>query len=143
MRPWPARLTRVAARTLLACAGVTVLVAAAGCGGSSKPGYCSDRTELQKSVKDLNGIVASSGLSGLQLQLTTVRANATTLAADAKQDFPTETSALTSSIETLSAAVKDLPGSPSAARIAALAVDVSAVVTDAKNLAKATTSACD
>jgi hypothetical protein len=137
------RLTRVAIRALLGGVAVAALVAASGCGGSSKPAYCSDRAELQKSVQDLKGIVGTSGLSGLQLQLTTVRRNATALADAAKSDFPTETSALNSSVNTLAGAIKALPSSPSSAQIAALALDVSTVVSDVKNLTKATTSACD
>jgi hypothetical protein len=137
------RLGRTTLRALLAGAGVAVLVAASGCGGSSKPAYCSDRAQLQKSVDDLKGIVGSSGLSGLQLQLSTVRRNATTLAEDAKSDFPTETSALKSSVDALTAAVKALPASPSTVQVTAVALDVSAVVSNAKTLSKATTSACD
>jgi len=33
------------------CLAAALLAALAGCGGSSKPAYCSDRSDLQSSVK--------------------------------------------------------------------------------------------
>ena len=139
------RLTRAAIRALLLGVAAVALMAASGCGGSegSKPGYCAGRDELRQSVEDLPGVVAKGGLSELQVQLLTVRTNATALAEDAKSDFPAETSALTSSVDALSAAVKALPDGPSAAEIATLAFDISAVVRDARSLSDAITSACD
>ena len=52
---WCARL-RVSVVMFVAVA----LVAITGCGGSSKPAYCSDRSNLENSVKGLTS-AASSG----------------------------------------------------------------------------------
>ena len=86
------------------------LFAAAGCGGSSsKPAYCSDRSTLQSDVQGLSVPTSSSDISGLQSQLATIQSDATALVSSAKSDFPSETSAITSSVDTLSSAVKAPP----------------------------------
>ena len=88
--------TRVPVAMVVAVA----LVALAGC-GSSKPAYCSDRTNLENSVKNLPSVTSSSGISGLQSQLKTIKSDATSLVNAAKSDFPSETSAVKSSVDTL------------------------------------------
>jgi hypothetical protein len=118
-----------------------VLVALAGC-GSSKPAYCSDRTSLQNSVKNLPSSVSSSGVSGLTSQLTTIKTDATTLVNAAKSDFPTQTSAVKSSVETLQSAVKALPSSPSATQLAAVAADAANVASSVKSFADNSKSKC-
>jgi hypothetical protein len=129
--------------TLVAAAMVVVamLVAATGCGGSSKPAYCSDRDSLNSSIKGLSG-AASGGVSGLKSQLATIQSDAKALAGSAKSDFPSQTSAITSSVNTLSSAVKALPANPSTAQIASLAADAAAVVSSVKAFSDATSSKC-
>ena len=100
---WRRRL-RFGTPALSAVAAV-VVIALAGC-GSSKPGYCADRTNLENSIKGLTSLSVSSGLSGLEAQLTKIETDATTLVNSAKSDFPTETSAVKSSVDSLSSAVK-------------------------------------
>jgi hypothetical protein len=117
------------------------LIALAGC-GSSKPAYCSDRTNLENSVKNLPSTVSSSGISGLTSQLTTIKSDATTPVSAAKSDFPTDTSAVKSSIDTLASAVKALPSSPSATQIAAIAADASSVVNSVNSFTNASKSKC-
>jgi len=118
-----------------------VLIALAGC-GSSKPAYCSDRTNLQNSVKNLPSSVSSSGISGLTSQLTTIKSDATKLVNSAKSDFPTQTSAVKSSVDTLQAAVKALPSSPSTAQIAALIPDAANVVSSVTSFTDNSKSKC-
>ena len=115
---------RVRAAVLAACA--LVLVAASGCGGSSasKPGYCSDRSKLESSIKGLTSVSLSGGLSGVQAQLTTIQNDATALVASARSDFPSQTSAIRSSIDALQADVRGLASSPSATQIASIVTDV-------------------
>ncbi len=138
-----AQTGRLASRVALALVTVVALVAASGCGSSSKPAYCKDRTNLENSVKDLPSTASSSGLSGLQSQLTTIQSDATTAVDAAKSDFPSETTALKSSVDTLSSAVKALPSSPSAAQIAAVALDAKNVVTSVNAFTSATKSKCN
>ncbi len=130
-------LTRVAALVLPAVA----VIALVGC-GSSKPAYCSDRTNLENSVKGLTSLNSSSGISGLQTQLTKIESDATSLVNAAKSDFPTETSAVKSSVDTLQTAVKALPSSPSAAQIASIAADSSSVVNSVDSFVSASKSKC-
>jgi hypothetical protein len=121
---------------------MVVTVAFAGCGGSSKPAYCSDRTDLQNSVKDLPSVTSSSGLGGLKSQITTIKSDATSLVNSAKSDFPTETTAVKSSVDTLESAVKALPSSPSSTQVAAVAADAAGVVSSVKSFSDASKSKC-
>lgn len=117
---------------------------AAGCGGSDKPAYCSNVSDLQQSVDDLKGVKIESGaLSTLQTDVKTVQSDADAVVSSAKQDFPSQTSALKSSVSSLSTAVNQLPASPTAAQLAPLVPMVSSVVKAAKDLESATSSACD
>jgi hypothetical protein len=127
-------------RGSLAVAVVAGLVALSGC--SSTPAYCSDRTNLQNSVKGLTSLTVSSGLSGLKSQLKKIQSDAAALASSAKSDFPSQTSAITSSVNALKSAVQDLPSSPSAAQIAPVAHDAAAVQSSVKSFSNATQSKC-
>jgi hypothetical protein len=127
---------------------VTLAAAAlftAGCGGSDKPAYCSDVSDLQQSVDDLKNVQlsGSDSLSTLQTQLKTVQTNANTVVNSAKADFPSQTTALKASVAGLGSAVQQLPAAPTPAELAALAPLVSGVSTAAKGLDSATSSACD
>ena len=128
-------------RSALTAAAAVVVIALAGC-GSSKPAYCTDRANLENAIKGLTSLNISSGLSGLQAQLTKIESDATTLVNSAKSDFPTETSAVKSSVDSLSGAVKGLTSSPSAAQIAAIAADASNVVSSVKSFTDASSSKC-
>jgi hypothetical protein len=125
----------------LACAAAASVVALAGC-GSSKPAYCGDRTNLENSIKGLTSLTASSGVSGLKTQVTTIQSDATTLVSSAKSDFPTETSAITSSVDALKTAVAGLSSSPSAAQIATVTKDAASVVSSVKSFTDASSSKC-
>ncbi len=124
-------------RIPLVLATVAAAVALAGC-GSSKPAYCTDRTNLQNSVKGLT----SSGISGLKSQLKQIQSDASTLVSSAKGDFPSETSAITSSVNTLKSSVTALPSSPSATQIATVTRDAAGVVSSVKSFVDASNSKC-
>jgi hypothetical protein len=121
----------------LVLAAAAAVVALAGC-GSSKPAYCTDRTNLQNSVKGLT----SSGVSGLKSQINQIQSDATTLVNSAKSDFPSETSAITSSVSALKNALAALPSSPSAAQIATVTRDAASVVSSVKSFTDASNSKC-
>jgi hypothetical protein len=120
---------------------VVAVIALAGC-GSSKPAYCSDRTNLENSVKGLASLSFTSGVSGLQSQLTKIKSDATTLVGAAKSDFPSQTSAVKSSVDALNSAIKALTSSPSAGQIATLAADAVSVVSSVKSFSDASSSKC-
>ena len=125
----------------IALAAVICFVVA-GCGGSSKPAYCSDRSNLESSVKGLTGLTLSSGMSGLEAQLNKIKTNSTQLVKSAQNDFPNETSAIKSSFDSLDKTVKGLSSSPSAGDIATVAAQTSAFVTSVKGFMDSTSSKC-
>ena len=125
------------AQVLLIFAAAAAVIALAGC-GSSKPAYCTDRTNLQNSVKGLT----SAGISGLKSQLKQVQSDATAVVNSAKGDFPNETSAITSSLNTLKNSVAALPSSPSAAQVATVGTDAAGVVSSVKSFVDASNSKC-
>ena len=139
------RRSRDAAGRAWTCAAVAMLiaVAVAGCGGSSKPGYCSDRSNLESSIKNLPSATSTNGISSLPSQIATIKSDATSLVSSAKSDFPTETSAVKSSVDALESTVKGLPASPSARQIAAVATGAASVVSSVKSFSSATKSKCD
>lgn len=124
---------------------VAATLVAAACGGDDKPAYCSNVSDLQQSVDDLKSVhLSESGaLSTLQTDVQKVQSDADAVVSSAKQDFPDETSALKSSVSSLSTTIEELPSSPTAQQLAALAPEISSVVTAAKDLDSATSSACD
>jgi hypothetical protein len=121
---------------------VSVVVALAGCGSSSKPGYCTARTNLENSIKGLTNLNPSAGISGLEAQLSKIQTDANALASAAKNDFPSETKAIQTSVNTLQSAVKALPKTPSAGQIATIASDAQAVATAVENFFNSTKSKC-
>lgn len=135
-------LARGPLRALALVSAIAALVAVAGCGGGGKPGYCADRDNLQSSIKDLASLSPSGGLSGLQSQLRTIQSDATALVASARSDFPSETSAIRTSVDALSSDIRALSSSPSPAQVASLASDASSVVSAVKGFADATSSKC-
>ncbi len=122
---------------LLAAAAAIAVVGLAGC-GSSKPAYCTDRTNLENSVKGLTSV----GISELKSQLTKIQSDATALVNSAKSDFPTQTQAISSSVSALKNSVAALPSSPSAVQIATVAKDSASVVSSVKSFTDATSSQC-
>lgn len=134
---WPRASHGTRALARLAAAAAIAVVALAGC-GSSKPAYCTDRANLQNSVKGLT----SAGISGLKSQLTLIQSDATALVNSAKSDFPTQTSAISSSVSALKNSLAALGSSVSAAQIAIVTKDAANVVSSVKSFTDATSSQC-
>lgn len=130
-------------RALALVGAISALVAVTGCGGGGKPGYCADRDNLESSIKDLSNLSLSGGLSGLQTQLRTIQDNATKLVDSARSDFPSETSAIRTSVNALVGDVRALSSSPTPAQVASIASDASAVVRSVTSFTDATSSKCD
>jgi hypothetical protein len=136
-------IPRARFRSLVAVplAAAALAAAAAGCGGSDKPAYCSDRSKLESDIKALPNAI-TGGVSGLKTQLQTIQSSANALASSAKSDFPSETSAISTSVDSLRSAVDTLPGSPSATQLATVAADATDVVASVKKFSDATSSKC-
>jgi prophage DNA circulation protein len=135
------RELRSAAQLAGGCLVAVAVLAVAGC-GSSKPSYCTDRTNLENSIKGLTSLNASSGISGLQAQLQKIQSDANSTINSAKGDFPNETSALKSSVTSLENAVKGVTSSPTPSQIASIATAASGVVTAVNNFENASKSKC-
>jgi outer membrane murein-binding lipoprotein Lpp len=127
----------------LALAAGTLMVA--GCGCDDEPDYCSDVSDLQSSVDELKSVDlgGTDTLSTVQTDVEAIQSDANAVVSSAKADFPDETSALESSFSTLSTSVKELPASPTAEQLLALAPPIASTVSAADNLKSATSSACD
>lgn len=125
------------------CVAVLGLVALAGCGGSSsKPAYCSARTNLQNAIQEITSLSPTSGISALQAAFTKVKAEANAAVSAAGSDFPTETNAIRSSMNALNSAVSALRANPSAGQIATVVGAAGNVVNSFKGFVNATASKC-
>jgi hypothetical protein len=84
----------------------------------------------------------SSGIGALQAAFTKVKADANTVVSEAKGDFPSETSAIKSSVAALSTAVDALRANPSAGNIATVVGAAGNVVNSFKSFIDASKSKC-
>lgn len=136
----PSRRAAPVAIALVAAAGILLTA----CGGSDKPGYCSDRSALQQSVGDLRNVevLQSGGVKRLQSQLQKVETDAKGLASSVKSDFPSESDAIQSSVSALKSAVQGLSANPSPQQLATVAADVKGVATAFQGFKAATDSKC-
>jgi hypothetical protein len=85
-------------------------------------------------------------LPTVQADVRKVKSDANAVVSSAKQDFPSETSALESSVSRLTTDIKGLPSHrPAGSSLASpeLAEEITTAVAAAENLASATSSACD
>ncbi len=135
----------MAKKTTLTMAGLlTGAVLLAACGATDRPEYCDRVDTLQDSISQLTDIQIDPGIiDSVKADLNTVESDAQAAVDAAREDFPDETDALENSINEVSTSVNDLPDSPSAAQVAVVAVQVSAVVNAAQDFRDATTSACE
>ena len=110
---------------------------AAGC-SSRPPAYCTAAANLKTSVSNLGNVdVATNGLSSLQTALNSVQTSAPTFASDAKSAFPSQTTALSTSLSCLATAITSAKGQP----LATAATTVVPALTQVKNSASALQSA--
>jgi hypothetical protein len=126
---------------ILLCA----VLAATGCGGSSKPAVCSARDDLTKSVDTLiKTNPVSDGVSGVKANLAAVQQQTTDFAKAAGDQFSPQVKAFKQSLTKVSSDVQALTGSgDKASALGSLASDVSAVQTSWNALTDAVKSACD
>jgi hypothetical protein len=128
--------------TSAALLGIALL--AAGCGSDSKPDYCSNVSDLQDSVDELGDVKLESGVLGtVEADLKKIQADANAVVSSAKQDFPSETSALKSSVSELSATANQLPPAPTPQQLLGLGAGIQSTVMAAQELSSATESACE
>jgi predicted component of type VI protein secretion system len=140
-----ATLGSVLRASLAAVVLLCVVLAATGCGSSSKPAVCSARDDLTKSVDTLiNTNPVSDGVSGVKANLAAVRQQTTEFAKAAGDQFSPQIDAFKQSLTKVSADVQALTGSgDKASALGSLASDVSAVQTSWNALTDAVKTACD
>jgi hypothetical protein len=124
------------------CVALLAVVGLAACGGSSKPAYCTARTNLENSIKGLTSLSVSSGVSALESELKKIETNATTLVSKAKSDFPSETAAITSSVDSLTKAANAVKQDASAKNIATVVSSATGVVSSVTAFMDSTKSKC-
>jgi hypothetical protein len=116
----------------------------AGCGSSSKPGYCNAVTKTENAVTSLPTAsdVKTNGVGTLKTAVSTLQQNATAAINQAKSDFSTQTTALKNSVDALANTVKQSASTPTRQTLAQLPIQLSAVGAAAKNLQGAASSKC-
>jgi hypothetical protein len=124
--------------------GAACLVLGA-CGGSDKPAYCSSVNDFKDSVSGLTNLqIAQNGLSALTAQVDKIKSSGQQLVADAKSDFPSETTALSGSITALVATAQQLGDSQTQkAALLAMPGQIQAVKSSYDALSSAVKSKCD
>ena len=93
-------------------------------------------------MKGLTSLNASSPVSALKSQVNAIASAATSLVNSAKGDFPNETSAIKSSVDTLKGSVQNLSANPSAGQIATITKDAAAVLASVETFMVATSGKC-
>src|SRR4051794_26885660 len=134
------------ARQLFAAAIAAGLLFAAlgGCGGSSKPGYCSDVSDFESAVSGLKDVKpVQNGTSSVKSAIQKVEDTGKAVVDSAQSDFPDQTKAIDQSLDTLGETLKQL-GDPSTATqtIAKVPGQVSALSSAAGDFKSATDSKC-
>jgi hypothetical protein len=113
----------------------------AGC-GPSKPAYCAARADLQNLLTGVSSLSPTSPTSTLRAEFTKITTAANTVVTEAKGAFPAQTSAIKSSVDTLTTAVDALGTNPTASQIAAVATSALTVVSSVKSFVDASRSKC-
>lgn len=139
----PAYRSGARTRLLLPAAVLTLALAGLAAGCSSTPAYCTAAANLKTSVSKLGHVdVAKNGLSSLQTALNNVTSNAKTFASDAKSAYPSQTTALQTSISGLGTAIKSAQGQPPLTAASAVASSVTQVKNSASALQSAVSGKC-
>jgi flagellar capping protein FliD len=127
---------------LVPAAALVLSGLAAGC-SSSKPAYCADADQFKTSVQDLGNVnINVHDLSSVDTAVSKVQADATTFASDAKSAYPSQTTALKTSLSSLETAVKSAMAQPSLTTVAAVVSSVTQVKTAADNVQSAVKGTC-
>jgi maltose-binding protein MalE len=111
---------------------------------SAKPSYCAALSNLEASVKAIPSVdeIKKNGTSAVESAVAKVQADANVVVNEAKSDFASQTSALKTSVDTLSASVKQLSSPPTGSQLAALPAEISAVATATTDLSQSASPKC-
>ena len=132
----------VATGAVIGCSSASTTSTSTSPSAGGKPAYCADRAQLQDAMKGMTSLNASSSVSALKSQVNAIQSAATAVVNSAKGDFPNETSAIKSSVDTLKSEVQNLSANPSAAQIAKVTADAGAVLGAVTSFMTATSGKC-
>jgi hypothetical protein len=132
------RLLRILSIAAVLAAAIAVSVSVSAC-GSSKPKYCSDVTDLQKSLGDFD---VSGGLSSVKTQLQGIKSDTDQLISSAKSDFPQQTSAVRTALNRLSTTGQAAVAAPTPANLRAAGADARSLVNAVDTFSSDTKSKC-
>ena len=140
-------MKKVIAVPLLATLGLLAFtgsaLTASGC-SNSKPGFCADVENLKGSVRELVNIqVNTNTINQVQADFEVVQQDADAAVQSAREDFPEESQRLEDAISGTRDAIEALPSSPSTEQYIAVAAQVVALGTAAKDFQDAASSACN
>lgn len=133
------RLARMISIVAAIAVAIAISVSVSAC-GSSKPKFCADVTDLQKSV---GAIDLSGGLSSVKTQLQGIKSETNQLIASARSDFPQQTSDIRTALNRLTTSGQAAVASPSASNLAAVAADGKALVDAIDTFSSDTKSKCN
>ena len=123
----------------ISVAAIAVPVAACG----SKPSYCGKVDNLESSIEGLSNVnVQKNGRGAAKSQVQKIQSDVNAVVSSAKSDFPSQTSALSSSYDKFKASLSKLPSNQNAKQIATVTSDGAALVSAVKSLKDATNSNC-
>jgi hypothetical protein len=118
--------------TAFAAVALTTGAALLGGCGSSKPAYCTQVANFEKSVKALGSVSFGSSTNGLQPVLANVESSAKALETALKSEFGPEVTALKNSVVALGTSVKQLAGLPASQALTQAAATIPAEITAVK-----------
>jgi hypothetical protein len=119
----------------LAIAALTL----AACG---KPGYCSDKSALQKDIQNLSNQLQNGDVKSVKSSLEKIGADAQKVISSAKGDFPSQTNAMSKSVQALKTSVKNLGTAPTPEQLVTLVRQSESVVSAVNVFDNATSSKC-
>jgi hypothetical protein len=113
------------------------------CGGGDQAPVCDSAENLKTSVENLKDVnVTANGLSALESQLTTIKADLRDLKDDVTSEFSAQITAIDTSYSALKASADTARSDPSVPNLAAVASAVSALGADARQLVDDVGSTC-
>jgi hypothetical protein len=120
-----------------ALAGVSLALGACG-----KPGYCSDKSTLQKDIQSLSNQLQNGDVKSVESSLQKIDSDAQKVISGAKSGFPSQTEAMQKSVQALKTSVKSLGSSPTPEQLVTVIRQSESVVSAVNAFDSASSSKC-
>ena len=122
-----------------AVAIATAVFALAACG---KPGYCSDKSKLQKDIQGLSNQLQNGNVKSVSSSLQKIDSDAQKVISSAKSDFPSQADAMGKSVQALKTNVKNLGSPPTPEQLVTVIRQSESVVSAVNAFDNASSSKC-